>query len=483
MSIETIVIAGGGLAGWMTASVLARQLAPEKCKIIIVEEAGDDTSLGPLVPALATLPATGLFHAEYGYDEDAVLKAAAGSFSLGTAMSGWTRTGSPCFHPFGDAGAPLSHLSFHHMAARLRAEGAGINLANYSLAALCAQTERFTRPPAHCTTVLSTLSYGLTLETKGYADLFRTDALAKDVIEVKANVEHVDFNSTGYINTVSVSTGAAIAGDLFIDCTGAAAKLISGCRGVTFEDWTHWLPCDHVTCTSTPVHSPPQPYVHLTAHDAGWMRHVPTRSKHNEISLFQTTKTTGLPSGASPYRAGCRPSVWQNNCIAMGAAAVLLDPASPLALHLLHSAIKHLVSLLPNDHHCQVEAQQFNRVMASEFECARDFAILPYKINGRVGEPFWDACRTMSVPDRLAHKINLYQKTGRLALYDGEPVEEADWVSLFDSQGIYPQRYDPAANAMPLADIQSHFARVRDIMIREVATMPFHGDYLKSIAL
>jgi tryptophan 7-halogenase len=483
MPIKTIVIAGGGLAGWMAASALARQFSARKCQIIVVEEACEDASLGWAVPTLATLPSARLFHAEFGYSEDSVIKASAGTFALGTAMSGWTKTGSTSFHPFGEAGAPLKNLSFHQMAARLRAERATINLSNYSLAALCAQTQRFARPPANCASVLSTLSYGFILETKGYTDMFRADALARDVTVVKADIEHVELSNTGFINSVLVSSGAGIAGDLFIDCTGSEGKLISVLPGVKFNDWSNWLPCDKAFSTSSEADSPALPYLHLAANEAGWTQHTATRHSLHQISIFKNSLNSDSAPSAKPFRAGCRSSVWQSNCVAIGGAAVMLEVASPINLHLLQSAIQHLVSLLPDDPRCEVEGQQFNRLMISEMECARDFAILPYKINGRAGEPFWDACRTMSVPDRLAHKIELYQITGRLAMYDGEVVDESAWVSLFDAQGIYPQRYDPAANAVPLLDIQSHFARVRDIMIREVGTIPLHSDFLKSLAL
>jgi tryptophan 7-halogenase len=488
MHIRKIVIAGGGLAGWMAASVLARQLPRSACTILVVEAEGSDGSLGTPahalpVPALSVLPQGRLFHASLGFAEDAILKAAQGCFSLGTAISGWTRAGTPCFHPFGETGAPYSNVSFHHLAARLRAEGIAVHLSNYALAALCAQTERFTRPAKAASSVLSTLDYGLIVETRGYTDMFRQAALKHGVIAQTAHVRSAELNSDGQIDRLMTDQNAFVEGDLFIDCTGTAATLLRACTGGRFEDWSHWLPCSHVAGISIPQDAPPQPYVHKRAHSSGWHVDVPTRGTLFRISTMHSQSSSDLPNGTAAIRAGRQSALWLKNCVALGAAAAQLDPASALDLWLLQSSIRHLASLIPNDKDCRIEAQQYNRIMTAELDCARDFAILPYKINGRAGEPFWEDCRAMAVPDRLSHKIELYKKTGRLALHDGEPFEETDWVTLFDAQNITPQRYDPAANAIPVAELQSFFARVRDVMLRELAHVPFHADYLKSLAL
>ena len=43
------------------------------------------------------------------------------------------------------------------------------------------------------------------------------------------------------------------------------------------------------------------------------------------------------------------------------------------------------------------------------WERVRDFIILHYHANQRVGEPFWDELRAMEVPESLQHKIDLFR--------------------------------------------------------------------------
>jgi tryptophan 7-halogenase len=84
----------------------------------------------------------------------------------------------------------------------------------------------------------------------------------------------------------------------------------------------------------------------------------------------------------------------------------------------------------------------------------------------------------MGVPDRLAHKIALYESTGRLALHDEESFEASDWIALFDALGVRPQYYDAMADAINRAHIDQYLQQIRQAMLKAVATVPPHDVYL-----
>jgi tryptophan 7-halogenase len=140
-----------------------------------------------------------------------------------------------------------------------------------------------------------------------------------------------------------------------------------------------------------------------------------------------------------------------------------------------------LIALFPTERFCRAEHAEYNRQTIEELECARDFAILHYKGNRRAGQPFWDACSAMAVPNRLAHKIALYESCGRNVLHDGETFEAPQWTALFDALGYRPRRYDALANGIARTHIDEHFARIRDVMLKAVAAMPTHADYLRRL--
>lgn len=477
MQIRRIGICGGGTAGWIAASVLARVLHASAYTIHVIDSGGADESLGPHSPALATLPSARLFHGQFGYDENDIIAQASGCFTLGTAISAWTATGTPCFHPLGDTGAPMGHIGFHHLASRLRAQGKTINLPDYALAALCAQANRFQRPAQNSSSVLSTLDYGLLLDSAAYTDFFRKDAKARGVTVQNGIIENVMLDEDGLIDGVHMADGSIHNADLYVDCTGADARVIGSMPGVAFQDWGHWLPCNQIIHRHMLSSDAPPPYVHMLADTAGWTRHIATRTHMCET---HQTRNDGT-SEAGLYASGRRSEFWVGNCIALGAAAATIDPLSPLSLHLLQASVRRLINLFPNDRVSPIEAQNYTMQTEQELEGARDWAILPYKINGHGGQEFWNHCRDMAIPDRLNHRIELYKATGRIALYDGDIMEEADWISLYDAQAIYPRRYDAAADGITVAAIDAHFAKIREIMLHEISQMPFHQDYLKGI--
>ena len=83
-------------------------------------------------------------------------------------------------------------------------------------------------------------------------------------------------------------------------------------------------------------------------------------------------------------------------------------------LQLLYDAINRLLKLIPAEASCEVEAAEYNRQTGLQLDNARDFAIAHYKLNGRRGDAFWDACREMKLPDSLQYRIDLYASRGRV---------------------------------------------------------------------
>lgn len=473
MPVERIIIVGGGIAGWCAASALARKT---RCSITVIDDGGEDFSLGPATPVVSTLPAAVLFHAEMGHDEDAMLAATGGAFSLGTAISNLA-PGAPSFIPYGDIGAPMGPIGFHHLVGRLRSEGKAVNLANYSVAALCAQAGRFARPEADDRSVLSTLEYGLHMRSDAYAAWLQADAQAYGAAHVTGKVANVMRDADGFVTAVVLDNCAAIEGGLFIDATGPAATLLGRLEGSPFESWVHWLPLDRAAAKRTDEGAAPLPYSHVDAHASGIQCFSPVQSGRSEQTLFSSEFENG-EIDALPFTPGCRHQPWTGNCLALGGAAMVADRSTPIALHMLHTSIRLLLDLLPHDRACRIEAREYNRQFGEFCDGARDLMLLPYLRNGRTGDPFWDHCRAMEAPDRLIHRISLYEHTGRVALHDGDLVEATEWVAWFDALGIRPLRYDVMADGVPLNHIEAHLERIRAIMLKTLAKLPSHAEYL-----
>jgi tryptophan halogenase len=493
-----LVIAGGGLTAWLTAAVLARSVSGEDFSITVVGADGGEDCLEPFGVADATLPWAERHHSALDLDEERIVAATGGTFSFGIALSGWAEPGSSYFQPFSSLGAPLGPVSFHHLALRLRREGVPVRLANFAVAALAAQAGRFARPGPDPRSVLSTCQYGLNLDVEQLAAQSRVEAGRAGVETVRGILGPIERGANGQITALTTSGGTRVPGDLFLDCTGVEGRLIGDAVDVGWDDWSAWLPCDRVMSAVSAAAEDPAPYSHVEAHRAGWIRHLPLQGRGVFTGLFHTAAMddqqalAGLRAVAGGgelrhlqarfVRFGRRRKLWHQNCVALGTAGCLIDPVGVTNMQLLRLGLDRLLGLLPGNPACVAEAAEYNRRLTAQLDHARDFALAHYKLNGRSGEPFWDACRATPAPDSLQYKLELFASRGRVALYDEEPVDEVSWINLLDEQGVEPRRYSPLADGFSKADLQAHLQRVRKVMIDAVGGLPRHADYLAQVS-
>src|SRR5690606_10239611 len=163
--IRSIVVVGGGTAGWMSAAALAKVLGRDYAEIVLVES----DAIGTVGVGEATIPQIGTFNRLLGLDENDFVRRTKGTFKLGIEFVGWGKPDTRYFHPFGKYGIDMEGVSFHAFWDRLSAAPEFSDVASLSVMALAARNRKVTRPIDAGISPLSNIAYAFHLDAGLYA--------------------------------------------------------------------------------------------------------------------------------------------------------------------------------------------------------------------------------------------------------------------------------------------------------------------------
>ncbi len=484
------VIAGGGTAGWMAAAVLAR-FAPPGTTIDLVES----EAIGTVGVGESTIPQIHLFNGGLGLDEAEFVRETKATFKLGIEFDGWLREGETYMHAFGNIGRAAGLLPFQHYWLRAKKLGHAKALQRYSLNELAARTMRMQR--GRRTPQSPEMPYAYQFDAGLYGAFLRRYAEARGVTRHEGMIASVERDGeSGNIAALRLDDDRRIASDFFIDCTGFRGLLIAGALGSGFEDWSHWLRCDRALAVPCANGGDFTPYTRTIARKAGWQWRIPLQhrignghvysSAHmsdDEAASILLANLDGEPLGDPrpiAFTSGKRREHWKGNCLAVGLSAGFMEPLESTSIHLVQSAISRFLAVLPSGPEtAPAIVDHFNAQATFEWSRIRDFLVLHYAANEREGEPFWDAVRSMELPDTLTAKIEQWRATGFIHREHEELFTEVGWFQVFAGQGVESRGYNPVADALPEADLRALLDGTEASLVEEVKQMPRHLDFVQ----
>jgi tryptophan halogenase len=489
-AVRSVVIVGGGTAGWMTAAAFAKALGGTVGLRLVESE-----EIGIIGVGEASIPNLTEYNRALGVDEDEFMRATQGSFKLGIEFVNWGAVGERYIHGFGRLGQPEDTVPFHQFWLRMAQQGKARPLGEYSINTAAARDARFMRPrPDMAGSPLADVAHAYHFDASLYARFLRGYAEQRGVRRTEGKVAGVEQHENGHIAAVRMESGERIAADFFIDCTGMRALLIGQTLKAGYEDWSHWLPCDRAIAVPCESVTPLLPMTRSTAHAAGWQWRIPLQHRIGNGHVYSSRymepqqaeailmanldgKPTAAPRHLS-FRTGRAGQFWIGNCVAVGLSSGFLEPLESTSIHLIHMAVARILEFFPRAGFDATDIDEYNALTREEFENVRDFLVLHYKLTRRDDSPFWNYCRTMDVPDRLARKMALFGSNGRVYRRSDELFAESSWLQVMVGQGLMPQGHHPFADQPEEAEVLAYLENVRQVVGKCVSVMPTHAEFI-----
>jgi len=476
----------------MAAAALARTLEfPVSIQLIESED------IGTVGVGEATVPHLRAFNNSLQIDEVEFVRAVRGTFKLGIQFVDWGSEGTSYIHGFGTIGHEYRGLPFHQYWTKLNLAGKAQEIGQYSLNTAAAPAGKFmsgaTDVPKN--SPLSQVAYAYHFDAGLYAQYLRRYAEARGVRRIEGEITDVKLRGTdGFVESVTLKSGARVSGDLFIDCSGFRGLLIEQALETGYDDWTHWLPCDRAVAVPSHKSSAATPYTRSTARTAGWQWRIPLQHRTGNGHVYSSahlgddeaaaTLLANLDSRAlgEPrllrFTTGRRRKMWNRNVVALGLASGFLEPLESTSIYLIQSGIARLIEMLPDRHMSPVLQDHYNAEAAFEIERIRDFLILHYCATQRRDSEFWKYCAHMSIPAELDEKIRLFRDSGRFYRDANEMFALTSWVQVMIGQHIVPTGYHPLVDAMTETELEQFGESVRGVIAACVAAMPPHEQFI-----
>ncbi|GAA4757434.1 tryptophan 7-halogenase [Sphingomonas daechungensis] len=479
-SISTIVIVGGGIVGWSAAAALKRRIPT--LDVTVIATAPSPDALADRLPC--TLPSIVDFHADIGLnDVDTILNAKSG-LRFGTEFRGWSVEHPNYVHAYGPYGRQLGASPFYQHWLRARELGDVELFDAFCCAAALGAEGKFSATDGQMD-----LAYGLTIDPPVYGQMMRAYATHLGAKELVSEIGEVRLRSEdGFIDALALSDGAEIAGDLYIDASGPDAT-IRGKLDRVIEEWSSYLPCDRLLISDRPAGAEASSLDQVRTFNAGWRWEASSPSRRTEGVTYSSRHLADDDANAIlddaeriEIRPGRYSEPWFRNCVAIGDAAVSIEPLEWTNLHLAHSAIDRLVAMMPDTDCSPVELWDYNRQTNAEADRVRDFVMLHYVASHRPDEAFWTDASTRPLPASLEHTLTQFRERGRLPFYEEETFARDSWAAVLIGQGVFPRRSDPLLDEMTTSESARAMQQMRDAISAVVARAPSHANYLRNLA-
>lgn len=467
---------------------MARILGGTGCRITLIESA----EIGTVGVGEATIPPMIDFLNLLSINHTDFVQYTQATYKLGIKFTDWKVTGHSYWHPFGTFGEMIHTRPFYHAWQKAKASGLPIKFNDFSLCAALGEQGKF-RFPDNSNRATAGLRYALHFDASLVAKYLRAYSEQLGVTRLERTVASVTQRSDGFIDELVFSDSSRLKADLYIDCSGFHGLLIEKSLQTGYIDWREWLPCDRAVAMQSERGGARPSFTESFAHSAGWRWRIPLQHRNGNGYVYSSAHISDEHAADEfkasiterylteprvlKFTAGRRKLFWNRNCVAIGLASGFLEPLESTSIHLVMSGVYKLLDHFPDANFDQRNIDSYNNETIAEMERIRDFIILHYCLTQRDDAALWRHCKSMSLPESLVERIELYKATGRIRHKDNDLFTDLSWFYILDGMGIVPDTHDPLLDAIDPGKLQSFLSSVSQAVTAAALMAPAHDSY------
>ena len=440
---QRIVVAGDGPLGVLAAIALRRALP--RAEVVVVAIPPDPAAFAERFGT--ALPFTNRLHDRLGITEEDLVREAGASHRLTMRYIGG---GAPERHGVAGYGAAIDPAMTTAFA---REWGGGPRNAETgapprSLGEALAAAGRFMPPSGAADSPLAEVDYALRWNVPAYRAHLVAIAQQLGVRHERRAIVGLVPDDSGGLAALAMADGGELAADLFLDCTGSGAMLLSKLPGMASIDWGGQIPSRAVAAGQ------PAPGV-LSLEDRatwtplGWRWEIGGRDGRMAVLALAgeagepaIRAALGVPAAAIvAFAPGRAEAPWLGNVVALGDAAARLEPLGGIAQDLAHRQLALLLELLPGRTVDAAERAEFNRRAGLMADRACDWLAAHYAAPAAVAR----FPNLMCSPE-LDRTLDQFGRRGRVPFVEEAPMRVQEFGALLQALGR-PQGEGPLAAA------------------------------------
>jgi len=413
----SILILGGGTAGWMAANLFQHRWGPHGTRVALIES----SEIGIIGVGEGSTPQLKAFFDTIGISEREWMPRCNATYKAGIGFIGWSdRPGfDSYFHPFPTAAdAHTAGKFFYNTQARRTGRDVWAHPDRFFLNTAIAHQRR---APAGAD-VPYQASYGYHFDAVLLSRYLKEVATSRGVEHVDAKIASVELGEDGNVAALQAEDGRRFEADFFVDASGFRAFIIEQALGEPRRSFADNLFNDRAVVTPTPLPAEgPGCCTLATAKSAGWIWHIPLTNRIGNGYVF-SSRFIDRDAAAAELRAhlGLSPDAevrhlemrvgrversWVRNCLAIGLAQGFLEPLEATALHIVLTTVEGFIAEIDAD----ASRDRFNDVTARRYEGIRDYIVCHYRSALRRDSDYWrDAGAMTELSDSLKGIITIW---------------------------------------------------------------------------